>query len=203
MRINDKFGGKVLIGKDATINSTKREISNAKIIHLATHACLDDDNPEFNKIYLADDYLSNNDLYNLKLNSELAVLSACETGSGKLAKGEGVMSLARGFIHAGCPSIIMSLWSIDDCATSKIMINFYDELYKGIPKTEALKNAKIKYIKEAKKANQHPYYWAAFVQIGNYDPIEFSSFKSYIPYFLGILLLIILFFIGRKKLKKS
>ena len=202
LQIKNRLGGKVLLGKEATLKNTKEEISNSRIIHLATHACLDDNNPEFNKIYLADDYLSNNDLYNLKLNSELAVLSACETGSGKLAKGEGVMSLARGFIHAGCPSIIMSLWSIDDCATSKIMINFYDELYQGKPKTEALRNAKLKYIKDAKKANQHPYYWAAFVQIGNYDSIEFSSMKKYLSYSLGLLILILIFFIGRTKFKK-
>ncbi len=202
LKIKERLGGKVLLGKEATLLNTKEEISNSRIIHLATHACLDDKNPEFNKIYLADDYLSNNDLYNLKLNSELAVLSACETGSGKLAKGEGVMSLARGFIYAGCPSIIMSLWSIDDCATSKIMINFYDELYTGEMKTEALRNAKLKYIKEAKKANQHPYYWAAFVQIGNYNPIEISSFSTYLFYSLGLLLIGLMAFFGKNIFKK-
>lgn len=203
MQIKNKLGGKVLIGKDATLSNTKKEITNAKIIHLATHACLDDSNPEFNKIYLSDDYLSNNDLYNLKLNSELAVLSACETGSGRLAKGEGVMSLARGFINAGCPSIIMSLWSIDDCATSKIMVDFYKELSQAKSKTEALRNAKLRYIKNAKRANQHPYYWAAFVQIGNYDPIEISSYRNYFIYSLGLLAMIIIFLLGWKKFKIS
>ncbi len=202
-RIKNKIGGKILVGNEATLQNTKKELSNARIIHLATHACLDDTNPEFNKIYLADNYLSNNELYTLKLNSELAVLSACETGSGTLAKGEGVMSLARGFIHAGCPSIIMSLWSIDDCATSKIMVSFYNELYKGKSKTEALRNAKLKYIKKAKKVNQHPYYWAAFVQIGNYNPIEISSPKTNLLYAFGFLSFAVLIFIGIKKYKKS
>ncbi|MEM9548905.1 MAG: CHAT domain-containing tetratricopeptide repeat protein [Bacteroidota bacterium] len=200
-KIKEKLGGEILIGKEATLFNINKEISNSRIIHLATHACLDDKNPEFNKIYLADDYLSNNDLYNLKLNSELAVLSACETGSGRLAKGEGVMSLARGFIHAGCPSIIMSLWSIDDCATSKIMVHFYDELYQGKSKTEALRNAKLRYIQNAKKAYQHPYYWAAFVQIGNYDPMHISSFKSDLVYSTIILIILLLFLWGRKRLK--
>ena len=85
--IKDLLGGKVLLGSEATLANIKEEISTSNIIHLATHACLDDNNPEFNKIYLTDDYLSNNDLYNLELNSDLAVLSACETGSGRLAKG--------------------------------------------------------------------------------------------------------------------
>lgn len=199
LQIKKKLGGKVLLGKEATLEKTKQELANSRIIHLATHACLDDQNPEFNKIYLSDDYLSNNDLYNLNLNSELAVLSACETGSGQLARGEGVMSLARGFIHAGCPSIIMSLWSIDDCATSKIMVDFYNELYKGQTKTTALRKAKLKYIQEAKRANQHPYYWAAFVQIGNYDPIEISSWNSYFTYAFILLAFVFLIFLRIKK----
>ena len=200
MQIQNKLGGKILVGEEATLQNAKDLLSNSKIIHLATHACLDDSNPEFNKIYLFDDYLSNNDLYNLQLNSELAVLSACETGSGKLAKGEGVMSLARGFIHAGCPSIVMSLWSIDDCATSKIMVNFYKELLEGKPKTDALREAKLRYIKTAKKANKHPYYWAAFVQIGNYQPVQISTFSAYLPFLAGgFIMLLGLFYFWRKK----
>lgn len=198
LRIQDKLGGKVLLGIDATLENTKREIAKSKIIHLATHACLDDTNPEFNKIYLSDDYITNNDLYNLKLNSVLTVLSACETGSGKLAKGEGVMSLARGFIHAGCPSIVMSLWSIDDCATSEIMVDFYNELSNGKSKSDALRNSKLKYINEAKRANQHPYYWAAFVQIGNYNPIELQS-TNYYYLLLMVLLMVGLFYFFKKR----
>ena len=197
VQIQDKLDGKTLLGDEATLSKAKKEMASARIIHLATHACLDDANPEFNKIYLADDYLSNNDLYGLKLNSELAVLSACETGTGQLAVGEGVMSLARGFIHAGCPSIVMSLWSIDDCATSRIMVKFYDELKDGRSKTEALKNAKLHYISNAKKANQHPYYWAAFVQIGNFESMDISSNPPYLFLVLGVIFLILLFFIKK------
>ena len=202
-QIKGHLGGKILIGQDATLQNTKREIANSKIIHLATHACLDDNNPEFNKIYLFDDYLSNNDLYNLRLNSELAVLSACETGSGKLAKGEGVMSLARGFIHAGCPSIVMSLWSIDDCATSKIMVNFYEKLRGGASKTKALRQAKLKYIQNAKKAYKHPYYWAAFVHIGNPDPIEISNNNYFVYIGLTAMVIFALTFFYMKRKRRS
>lgn len=198
-QIKHQFGGKILTGQDATLESTLEGLINSRIIHLATHACLDDDNPEFNKIYLADDYLSNNDLYNLQLKSELAVLSACETGSGRLAKGEGVMSLARGFIHGGCPSIVMSLWSIDDCATSRIMIHFYDEMKKGESKVASLKNAKIRYLKEAKKVNQHPFFWAAFVQIGNFHPIEIESSNKLYAILGGLALVFLIFLFFRKK----
>ena len=142
-----------LLKGDAFLHNTSSKstfldkISNYQIIHLATHACVDDVDPMLSKIYFTDDHLSSYDLYNLELNADLAVLSACNTGSGKLVKGEGVLSLARGFIHAGCPSVLMSLWSVDDCATSDIMHDFYLQLIEGKNKAEALRLAKVKYLK--------------------------------------------------------
>ncbi|MEM9824896.1 MAG: CHAT domain-containing protein, partial [Bacteroidota bacterium] len=129
--------------------------------------------------------------YNLQLNAELTVLSACNTGSGKLIKGEGVMSLARGFIHAGCPSVLMSLWSVDDCATSKIMLQFYQHITDGKSKDHALRLAKIDYLSTADRLHQHPYYWSAFVQVGNTAPLIFKKpFRKLwlIPLIAGVLL---------------
>ncbi|MFK8010221.1 MAG: CHAT domain-containing protein, partial [Saprospiraceae bacterium] len=192
-RIKKLVHGKTFHEEEANITNFHKNSNNCKILHLATHACVDDENPLFNKIHLANDYLSNNDLYNLQLNAELTVLSACNTGAGQLAKGEGVMSLSRGFIHAGCPSVVMSLWSVDDCATSDIMFDFYKYLKQNQTKSTALQNAKIDFIKNATKAQQHPYYWAAFVQIGNASAIEFSKNLQY-HYSCLIIFSIVIFF---------
>ena len=193
-RIKQVVGGEILIEDEATKSNFEQEADNYQIIHLATHACLDDQNPGFNKIHFSDDYISNYDLYNMRLNADLAVLSACDTGSGRLVKGEGVMSLARGFIHAGCASVVMSLWSVDDCATSEIMNDFYQHLNAGESKSKAIQYAKLNFIDSAKKAQQHPYYWASFIQIGDNNPLSFSR-KSY-PSYLWILAIVVVSFLA-------
>ena len=173
--INDLFGGNTVTGKDANISSFLTQAENYRIVHLATHACSDDEEVSQNKIWFTDGYLSNTELNNLRLNSELVVLSACETGTGKLAKGEGILSLSRGFIIAGCSSTLTSLWSVDDCTTSDIMTGFYKFLAKGFSKDTALRQAKIEHFAKADNAKTHPYYWAAFIQSGNTESIHFSS----------------------------
>ena len=191
--INKLFGGQIFTDLAASKDNFEKRAFDYQILHLATHACLDDENPMFNKIWLADDYVSNNDLYNLKLNADLAVLSACNTGSGQLVKGEGVQSLARGFLHAGCPSLVTSLWSVDDCATSDIMVRFYEYLKDGKSKNKALQSAKLDYLKEADKLHQHPYYWGAFIQIGNPTALEIGGSNSFLLWgLLGSIIIIIL-----------
>ena len=104
------------------------------------HAFIDDSQPAYSRLaFFQNDnedaenngWLNTADIYNLDLNARLTVLSACNTGSGKLRKGEGVMSLARGFLYAGCPSIVMTLWEVEDNAGTKIMESFYKNLEKG------------------------------------------------------------------------
>ena len=176
--IYDLFGGNKITGIDANVESFKNQTQQCRILHLATHACIDEENPDLNKIYFADDYVTGADLNNLKLNAELAVLSACNTGSGKLVKGEGVMSLSRSFILAGCPSTLTSLWSVDDCTTSEIMIRYYENLKEGFSKDAALRKAKLDHLSTADKVSSHPYFWAAFVQSGNIDPMVFENPRS-------------------------
>jgi len=197
--INQMLGGTAYIDNSALKSSFETEAYDYRIIHMATHACVDENNPLFNKIFLSDDYLSNADLYNTKLTAELVVLSACNTGSGKLVKGEGVLSLARGFAQAGCASSIVTQWSVDDCATSDIMIDFYKNILNGQNKDFALQKAKLNHLKNADQVSTHPYYWAAFVQSGNSDSMSFSS--SYllpIIFFAGLILLAI--FLVRKRM---
>ena len=197
--ISDLLNGTARIGDEAIKSNFEKEAGAYRILHMATHACVDEDNANFNKIFLTDDFLSNFDLYNLELSAELAVLSACNTGSGELVKGEGVMSLARGFINAGCSSTLMSIWSVDDCATSDIMLRFYEGLKKGLKKDEALRTAKLNYLDSVSKTKKHPYYWAAFVQFGDVKVMDFKSSVRWLLWFGGFILLVGLGYLLRRK----
>ncbi|HRS54788.1 MAG TPA: CHAT domain-containing protein, partial [Bacteroidales bacterium] len=119
----------------ATETQFKQNVVNYDIIHLAMHTIINNENPLYSKLvfYSPDDnkedgFLNTYEIFNLKLNARLAVLSACNTGYGKLSNGEGVMSLARSFMYAGCPNIVMTLWQIEDKSSSEIMANFYKNL---------------------------------------------------------------------------
>ena len=195
--IQELMGGETISDASANLPAFEQEAPGYRILHLATHACSDESNPKFSKIYFADEAISNIDISTLNLPAELAVLSACNTGSGKLIKGEGLMSLSKGFINAGCPSTLMSLWSVDDCTTSDVMLRFYEKLKKGLAKDEALKQAKIDYLNAADSPHQHPYYWAAFVQMGNFQAIDFPNPRLY--WLLGSLAVAWIFFAFRFK----
>ena len=146
-----------------------------KIIHLSTHACSDPTDHNLSRIYFEDDYITTNEIASLNLNADLAVLSACETGTGQISKGEGVMSLAKSFFYAGCKSTIVSLWSVDDCSTSDIMMSFYKHLKSGKTKDQSLRLAKLDYLKTAHPERRAPYYWAGFILVGNNDALFDSS----------------------------
>ncbi|MEO1258786.1 MAG: CHAT domain-containing protein [Bacteroidota bacterium] len=197
--INQLIAGELYTGKTASKNNFLNIAPDYQMLHLATHACTDEDIPMLNRIWFSDGSITNFELFNLQLNADLVVLSACNTGSGKILKGEGVQSLARGFLHAGCRSLITSLWSVDDCATSEIMTYVYGELKKGKDKDEALREAKLKYLNTAAKLQQHPYYWGAFVQVGNYDQIIFNKRnKLFIKILMALVLVGVLqFFLGK------
>ncbi len=103
----------------------------------------------------------------MKLNAQLAVLSACNTGKGKLLGGEGVLSLSRGFFYAGVPSVIMTLWAVEDRSGADLMTSFYKYLAEGKTKDEALRLAKVDYLKSSDQMRSHPHFWAAYMSIGN------------------------------------
>ncbi|MEM6699922.1 MAG: CHAT domain-containing protein, partial [Bacteroidota bacterium] len=194
----------IALTKDkATERSFKEKAGDAKILHLAMHAFSNDKNPDYSGLIftktldsLEDDILHAYELYNMNLKAELAVLSACNTGAGKLAKGEGVMSLARAFRHAGCPNIVMSLWQADDEATAQIMQDFYKNLKAGVGKDDALRNAKLSYLASSPKT--FPHYWSAFVLMGDGEGVDFGNTNwLWILGFVGVLLVIV-FLIRRK-----
>jgi len=115
----------------------------------------------------------------INLSTEMVVLSACDSGTGKLLKGEGNLSLARGFFNAGCKSALMSLWCVDDCSTSEIMSYFYANLKDHQEKDQAIRNAKIEYLKKASKSKRHPVFWAPFITYGKIDAIEVNSVSPF------------------------
>ncbi|MGB3586283.1 MAG: CHAT domain-containing protein, partial [Tunicatimonas sp.] len=131
-------------------------------------------------------------LYTLQLRSNLAVLSACETGTGQLARGEGIMSLGRAFKYAGCPNVAMSLWKVNDRTTQRIVQSFFEQLAEGADKDVALQQAKLSFLNKAKGPLAHPYYWASLVLIGDDLPLNDSSLPHYYAIFIGLGLLILI-----------
>lgn len=164
----------------------RKHAPDYQILHLGTHAEVNNVSPLQSRFFLAkqipsdstgkdDGYLHAYEIYGMQLWADLAVLTACETGSGKLSQGEGVMSLAHSFMYAGCPSVIMSLWKIDERSSANIITNFYKYLSKGHNKTEALRLAKLEHIKKSGTASSHPYFWAGMTLMGNENPVFASS----------------------------
>ena len=191
---------KLFFDEDASETNFRKNCGHYDILHLAMHAYINDSLPAFSRLAFSpvtsngdlqkDGWLNTTDIYNLDLNARLTVLSACNTGVGKLEKGEGLMSLARGFLYAGCPSIIMSLWEVDDEAGTKIMTSFYKNLKRGKTKDEALRLAKLQYLENANSRQAHPHYWMSFKSIGDNSPI----YTSYDIYFFALLIVLILAF---------
>ncbi|MEM1318662.1 MAG: CHAT domain-containing tetratricopeptide repeat protein [Bacteroidota bacterium] len=192
IRITDITGGDIRLGPLAHSRQFIEEAKDYQIIHLATHACIYPEAPQLNRIYFADDYISSYSLGNIDLQADLAVVSACNSGNGKLIRGEGIISLSRDFITAGCAATVTSLWAIDDCASSEVMVGFYEQLSQGLPKDEALRQAQLQYLKGADKLHQHPYFWSAFVQFGQTGALKinkrFSQLSSVLPWVMGLLL---------------
>jgi CHAT domain-containing protein len=124
------------------------------------------------------------------LHAQLVVLSACETGAGQYVAGEGVFSLARGFMDAGVPSVVMSLWQVNDISTSELMPLFYRHLAQGLPKDEALHKAKLEFLKTSDPMKTHPFFWAGFVLLGDNAPVKEGESRWYIWMGLGLFLAI-------------
>ena len=214
-KIAQLLDGKAFIGVQASEHQFVQNAGNYRILHLAMHSLLEDKQPLFSKLLftpgasdsLTDDQLNTIELYNLSLQADLAVLSACETGFGKLYRGEGIMSLARAFTYAGVPSTVMSLWKVPDEATAVLMILFFENLKKGQDKATALRSAKTTFLYQARKNTPewtHPYYWSGFVLSGNTAPLEtFSEPSSWPIAIAGFISLGLLFFFYKYRRKQE
>ena len=195
----------VFSGKEATKLNFKQHANEADIIHLALHGKANVENPLKGSIIFnsngnssAYDHLYSYELMNYNLKARLAVLSACETGMGKIYEGEGVYNLARGFRYAGCPTLISSLWRIDDRSTALIVKGFYQQLAFGKNLDDALKQSKNQYINSADELLAHPRYWAGMLLIGETAPIILKEQKRPWSYWLLFTLLIFVFIVSIK-----
>lgn len=204
------ISGDLFIDEQATEANFKANASDYDVLHLAMHTIIDDENPMFSKLVftqnsdsLEDGLLNTHEIYNMNFNARMVVLSACNTGDGKLLKGEGVMSLARGFFYAGCPSVIMTLWTVEDKTGSNLMSNFYTFLAQGLKKDNALRQAKLEYLKTADALKSHPYFWSGYVTLGNVEPLYDYGLINKLMYFvLGLVGIVILLFF-RKRFKRN
>jgi CHAT domain-containing protein len=146
-------------------------LGTARRIHFATHGVISERQPQYSGLVLTldedpkeDGLLQVYEIFNLKLNADLVVLSACKTGLGKEVKGEGLIGLTRAFMYAGARSLVVSLWQVADPSTAELMVKFYERLDRAGDKADALRQAKLELIQSGRYA--HPFYWAPFVLVG-------------------------------------
>ena len=205
--INETVPSRVFINEKATEANFKKYASDYNVLHLAMHTIMRDDNPlnsmlVFTNVDTGDTIEDNRlyayEIYNMKLNAQMAVLSSCNSGLGKMQKGEGMMSLARGFIYAGCPSIIMTLWQVADKSSSELMTSFYKYLKRGKSKPEAMRLAKIDYLESADDLTSNPYFWSGFVVLGDGSPIYRKSGFAYWMIVITVFAGLMIFFQYRK-----
>jgi CHAT domain-containing protein len=203
-------GGDAFLDEQANEKHFKQNAGDYQILHLAMHGILDDQNSLYSKLLFSqsDDSLEDGrlhaaEIFNLELAADLVVLSACNSGFGRIHRGEGIMSLSRAFKYAGVPSLVMSLWQLPDQQTKTIIEQFYANLMDGQAKDAALRNSKLAYL----AANQgqlqaHPYFWAGQIAIGDMRPL--SGQQNWPYYMLGLsLFLLVLVFILRSRRKAA
>jgi CHAT domain-containing protein len=167
-----------LLGFDANkAGVVEGKLESYRMIHFATHGMIDRTHPQLSGLALSfynakgeavDGFLDLNAIFEMKLKADLVVLSACETGGGKLVGGEGLMGLTRGFFYAGAASLVVSLWKVDDAATSELMRRFYQGMLgrERLRPAAALRAAQVSMLQNPQW--QDPYYWAAFAMQGEW-----------------------------------
>lgn len=164
---------RVLLGSESTETAVKREsLRRYRRLHFATHSLIDEQSPARCAVVLTPDdgaeedgLLEVNEIARLDLDCDLVVVSACQTGRGKLLSGEGVVGLSRAFLYAGARAVVVSLWNVSDISTSRLMKNFYQNLTGGMTNAAALRRAKLDMLSSGQQT-RHPYYWSPFVMIG-------------------------------------
>jgi CHAT domain-containing protein len=198
---------KILTREEATETNFKKDAMYSRVIHLSTHSFLLNKQPVifFSDYHdsVNDGLLETNEIVQLKLNSDLVVLSSCNSGLGPIDESEGIIGMTKAFYEAGAKSVVVSLWPVNDEYTSKFMSLFYHNLVMGMNKSEALRQAKMEFIK---KYSPNPYFWSAFILCGNTSSLKLKSSKFYAPISIDISITIILILFAilliRKKLHK-
>ena len=193
------FPGNISLNDDATKSTFVDNFKDYRIVHLSTHADIGENEDPW--IAFSDDKMFLNEIYATKNQAEMVVLSACNTSIGELKKGEGAMSLARGFFHSGAKSVVSSLWSTYDKSSKELMTSFYTALSKGDTKSAAMQKAKVDYINKYRESAIAPAYWSALIVIGDNTPLE--NQKGFLPFWayvtLGVLLTVVFYFLSKRK----
>ncbi len=213
-KYSKRYKGSSFLNQNASKQLFMDHAGEHKIIHIGTHAENNNVSPELSRLvfaknvtdseYINDNYLYTFEIYNQNLNSNLTVLTACETGKPSYQPGEGMISLAHAFNYAGSESILTSLWQIDEQSTAIILDYFYAYLEDGMPKDKALKMAKLDYLASAEGRTLHPQYWAGLVLMGSTTPIALETTFKWWYWALAILALglMVFYLIGVKMAKK-
>lgn len=178
----EHYNGHFIFDTLASERNVKEMIEDYSIIHFATHGLLNEKRPMLSSLVLTEDgdSVENNfwqayEISKMELNADLVVLSACETGFGKFETGNGIASLARAFMYTGSPSLVVSLWQVNDNSTGSLIKYFYAGLAEDMNKDEALRKAKLSYIKNAKGLAAHPAYWSPFILMGDTKPVNIQQ----------------------------
>lgn len=194
-----------------------QQASRYRMLHFGTHAVANDEIPSQSFLVLAPEkeqdslqngFLFTNDIYATRLNARLAMLTACQTGKGKIKKGEGVMSLSRAFRFAGCNSIMMTLWQVNEAPTAELTTYLYEGIHQNKPLNQALHEAKLRYLEEAKPYQKNPFQWSALVLIGDTSPMfsNESGGSSWLWWVVGVGIVIALALGGwglRRKMRQK
>lgn len=190
----EQCGGEVFLAGDATEEAYKREAGEYDIIHMAMHTLINDRDPAYSKMIFSasgdgvdDGMLNTYEVYTVPVNAMMVVLSSCNTGVGKLVNGEGILSLARGFLYAGSRSVVMSMWAVEDKSASQVVGSFYKNMRGGQTKSSALRSARLKFLRTASQGGSHPYFWSSMVIFGDDTPLWFNRVRLY----TGLLILLI------------
>lgn len=209
--IPGRYYGRKFFGEHATEQNFKLHSGRYDILHLAMHARINDEFPMTSQLEFSpspdspeDGMLHTYEIFSLDLACRMVILSACRSGFGRLEKGEGINSLARAFLHAGAESIVMTLWDVEDNASRRLITDFYRHLASGLSKDEALRQAKLDYLRNITHVRQgHPFFWAGYVVYGDTDPIiypvlSFGRMKTALPWVIVALLLVISLAVWRR-----
>lgn len=204
------FGGKAYVNDDATKQNLMKSIHDAGILHISAHSCVDFTDPQKSAIILhkkdsiTDNLIKYEDISECDLNSQMVILSACSSASGKISEAEGVSSLSKAFFEAGSQSVVGSYWSVPDEVSKLFMEAFYKKLKEGKPKDVALREVKLEFISNNSFVSpfyQRPQFWAAWTLYGDVQPLKVNSYLW--AWLLGGLALVTLAFFTYKLTKKS
>ena len=186
--MQDKFGGQVFLDNNSTEISFEQNAGNNRIVHIGTHAEFNNEKSELSRLIFSkavadtadDNSLYLFDIYNCNINTDLAILTACESGRPGYQDGEGMISLTHAFNYAGSKSILTSLWPVDEESASFITGKFIENLATKMPGGEALQKAKLQYLGQKLMAGSlSPVYWAGLVLMGYAGTAELESKTNY------------------------